>query len=179
MELQQVIQERRSVKNYDHDMHIDEEKLMSLVDLATYAPNHGMREPWRLVYVSKDKINEFAKKVATSAFVNDEKKQEQHIEKVSRLGGIFVILARRDTRQKENLENQMAVATFMQNLMLLIHEACMGSCWKTPDYIFKPTFRDIVGANDDEDVNGFLYVTEKDENAVFSRRKNKSTLTKW
>ena len=92
MELQQVIQERRSVKNYDHDMHIDEEKLMSLVDLATYAPNHGMREPWRLVYVSKDKINEFAKKVATSAFVNDEKKQEQHIEKVSRLGGIFVIL---------------------------------------------------------------------------------------
>ena len=152
MELQQVIQERRSVKNYDHDMHIDEEKLMSLVDLATYAPNHGMREPWRLVYVSKDKINEFAKKVATSAFVNDEKKQEQHIEKVSRLGGIFVILARRDTRQKENLENQMAVATFMQNLMLLIHEAGMGSCWKTPDYIFKPTFRDIVGANDDEDL---------------------------
>lgn len=179
MELQQAIKERRSVKNYDHEMYVDEEKVMSLVELATYAPNHGMREPWRLVYISKEKLPEFAQEVAESAFVNDPAQQEKYINKVTKVGGMFVILSKRDTRQKEDLENQMAIGAFVQNLMLLIHEADMGSCWKTPDFIFKPTFRKIVGVNDNEDVCGFLYVTEKDESVKVMKRKNKSLISRW
>ncbi|MEB8068272.1 nitroreductase family protein [Mammaliicoccus fleurettii] len=179
MELKKAIIERRSVKKYDYEMYIDEEKLFSLVDLATYAPNHGMREPWRLVYINKKQIPEFAEKVAQSAFVNDPAKQEKYINKVTKVGGMFVILSKRDSRQKENLENQMAIGAFIQNLMLLIHDEGMGSCWKTPEFIFKPTFRKIVGVNDDEDVNGFLYVTEKDTSVNVMTRKNNSLITEW
>ncbi|GGI39045.1 nitroreductase family protein [Mammaliicoccus stepanovicii] len=179
MELQEAIINRRSVKNYTHDMQIDEEKVMSLVELATYAPNHGMREPWRLVYISKEKLPEFANEVAQAAFVNDENQQEKYINKVTKVGGMFVILSKRDSRQKEDLENQMAIGTFIQNLMLLIHEAGMGSCWKTPEFIFKPKFRQIVGAFDDEYVNGFLYVTEKDAKVKVMNRKNKSLISYW
>ena len=35
---------------------------------------------------------------------------------------MFVILSKRDSRQKENLENQMAIGAFVQNLMLLMHD---------------------------------------------------------
>lgn len=98
MELKKAIKERRSVKNYDYEMYIDEEKVFSLVDLATYAPNHGMREPWRLVYINKKQIPEFAEEVAESAFVNDPAKQEKYINKVTKVGGMFVILSKRDSR---------------------------------------------------------------------------------
>ncbi|WP_325168124.1 nitroreductase family protein [Mammaliicoccus vitulinus] len=60
--IKKAITERRSVKNYDYEMYVDEEKVFSLVDLATYAPNHGMREPWRLVYISKNKYQNLLKK---------------------------------------------------------------------------------------------------------------------
>lgn len=179
MELKKAIEERRSVKKYDYDMYIDEEKVFSLVDLATYAPNHGVREPWRLVYINKKQIPEFAEEVAQSAFVNDPAKQEKYINKVTKVGGMFVILSKRDSRQKENLENQMAIGAFVQNLMLLMHDEGMGSCWKTPAFIFNPSFRKTVGAQDDEDVCGFLYLTEKDSSVKAAERENKSLITEW
>ncbi|WP_233709579.1 nitroreductase family protein [Mammaliicoccus vitulinus] len=73
----------------------------------------------------------------------------------------------------------MAVGAFVQNLMLLMHDEGMGSCWKTPEFIFRPTFRKIVGVNDDEEVNGFLYITEKDSSVKVMERKNKSLITEW
>lgn len=179
MELKQAIIERRSVKNYDYEMYIDEEKVLSLVELAAYAPNHGMREPWRLVYISKKQIPDFAEQVAEAAFPNDKEKQNKYINKVTKVGGMFVILSKRDPRQKEYLEDQMAIGAFVQNLMLLVHAEGMGSCWKTPEFIFKPSFRSIVDAHADEEVNGFLYITEPDPNVKLMKRKNQSILTQW
>lgn len=179
MELQQAIQDRRSVKRYDHEMFVDEEKVKSLIALATNAPNHGMREPWRLVYITKNKIPAFAEKVAKIAFPHNIEKQEKYINKVTKVGGMYVILSKRDPRQKEYLEDQMAIGAFVQNIMLLVHEAGMGSCWKTPAFIFMPDFRDIVGVYDDEEVNGFLYITEKDEYVKEPKRKNQALITEW
>ncbi|MEJ7381267.1 nitroreductase family protein, partial [Staphylococcus epidermidis] len=49
MELQDAISNRRSVKKFKHDMTIDDNALYEAIEKATDAPNHGMREPWRVV----------------------------------------------------------------------------------------------------------------------------------
>ncbi|WP_233709580.1 hypothetical protein [Mammaliicoccus vitulinus] len=52
------------------------------------------------IYKQKQ-IPEFAEKVAESAFANDSEKQEKYINKVTKVGGMFVILSKRDPRQKK------------------------------------------------------------------------------
>lgn len=43
MELQQAIANRRSVKKFKRDMHIDDALLYQAIEKAADAPNHGMR----------------------------------------------------------------------------------------------------------------------------------------
>ena len=37
-------------------MVVDDQTVYDAIYKATDAPNHGMREPWRLVHISKDKL---------------------------------------------------------------------------------------------------------------------------
>ena len=56
VELQEVISLRRSIKKFKHDMVINDEDVFKAIEQATDAPNHGMREPWRVIHVSKDRL---------------------------------------------------------------------------------------------------------------------------
>ena len=48
MELQDAIANRRSIKMFKRDMVIDDQVLYQAIEQSTYAPNHGMRQPWRV-----------------------------------------------------------------------------------------------------------------------------------
>ena len=64
LELQEVsISNRRSVKKFKHDMVVDDQTVYDAIYKATDAPNHGMREPWRLVHISKDKLGDFSRDI--------------------------------------------------------------------------------------------------------------------
>ncbi|AYU54623.1 putative nitroreductase [Staphylococcus piscifermentans] len=160
MELKDAITSRRSVKIFDHDMQIDDEALYEALKLSTDAPNHGMREPWRIVHVSKERLGDMSRSVSRFAFRNEPEKQQSHFDAVTKLGGLLVMIVKRDPRQKENLENHLAFGTYAQNLMLLLYEAGIGTCWKSPEYIFSPKVRKVLGVQDDEDLVGFLYLTD-------------------
>ncbi|UXR44753.1 nitroreductase family protein [Staphylococcus simulans] len=162
MELRDAISSRRSVKIFDHDMHIDDTALYEALKLSTDAPNHGMREPWRIIHVSKDRLGDLSRTVSRYAFRNEPEKQQSHYDAVTKLGGLLILIVKRDPRQKENLENHLAFGAYAQNLMLLLHEAGIGTCWKTPPYIFMPKVRKVIGVEDDEDLVGFLYLTDMD-----------------
>ncbi|MDT3992231.1 nitroreductase family protein, partial [Staphylococcus aureus] len=70
MELQQAIANRRSVKKFKRDMHIDDALLYQAIEKAADAPNHGMREPWRVVHVPKDRLGDMSKDISKFAFPN-------------------------------------------------------------------------------------------------------------
>ena len=42
------------------------------------------------------------------------------------------------------------MGAYAQNLMLLLHEQGIGTCWKTPPYIFEPKVRKVFGVHGDE-----------------------------
>ena len=50
-----------------------------------------------------------------------------------------------DPRQRQSRENYFAFGAFAQNLMLLLYEAGIGTCWKSPQYIFDPKIRKALG----------------------------------
>jgi nitroreductase len=103
-------------------------------------------------------------------FPNLDKKQENHYNTVTNLGGMLALILKRDPRQREDLENNMAFGAFAQNLMLLLHEAGIGTCWKSPAYIFTPEIRSIFNVKDDEQLVGFLYLTDLQDEMPYRKR---------
>ena len=47
--------------------------------------------------------------------------------------------------------------------MLLLYEAGIGTCWKSPLYIYDPKVRKTLGIKKDEVLAGFLYLTDLEE----------------
>ena len=44
-------------------MTIDDDKLYQAIEKAADAPNHGMREPWRIIHIAKDRLGEMSRHV--------------------------------------------------------------------------------------------------------------------
>ena len=164
MELQEVISLRRSIKKFKHDMVINDEDVFKAIEQATDAPNHGMREPWRVIHV---------------AFPNSPEKQEDHYNAVTNLGGMLVLVLKTDPRQRQNRENFFAMGAYTQNLMLLLYEKGIGTCWKTPLYIFEPKVRKAFGIAKDEAIAGLLYLTDLEEVPPKAKRKNKHLISEY
>ncbi|BCU51749.1 nitroreductase [Staphylococcus auricularis] len=170
MELQEAIANRRSYKKYKRDMQIDDDALHEAIKQAADAPNHKFREPWKVVHVTKDHLGDMSKQLSQIAYPNDPEKQQNHYNDVTKLGGMLVVTAQQDPRQKQNLENFMAVGAFTQNLLLLLHEAGIGSCWKTPTFIFNPEVKEMFNVAADESIVGFIYLTDMEERVMHRKR---------
>src|SRR5690625_7641344 len=65
-ELAKVIRERRAVKKGYNNKKVTEEAVLELLENAIWAPTHGMRQPWRFIFVGADEKANFAKKVAST-----------------------------------------------------------------------------------------------------------------
>lgn len=106
-------------------------------------------------------------------------KREDHYNAVTNLGGLLLLILKNDPRQRQNRENYFAFGAFAQNLMLLLYEAGIGTCWKTPHYIFEPKVRRALDIQDDEILAGFMYLTDLEVEPTKAKRKNKNLITKF
>ncbi|MEB8125293.1 nitroreductase [Staphylococcus succinus] len=179
MELQDAIAQRRSVKNFKRDMTIDDNALYKAIKQATDAPNHGHREPWRVVHIAKDRLGDMSKLLTKIAFAEQPKKQADHYQVVTNLGGMLALILKEDTKQLDSLENNMAFGAFTQNLMLLLHEVNIGSCWKTPPYIFDPNIESLFDVKEDERLVGFLYLTDLEDEMPYKKRHTENIIQKF
>ena len=100
-------------------MVVDDQTVYDAIYKATDAPNHGMREPWRLVHISKDKLGDFSRDITRFAFPDSPDKREDHFHAVTNLGGMLLLILKDDPRQRQSRENYFAFGAFAQNLMLL------------------------------------------------------------
>jgi len=179
VELQEAIANRRSIKKFKHDVEIDDKALYQAIEQAADAPNNGMREPWRMIHITKDRLGDMSEAITPYAFPDSVDKQQDHYQTVTRLGGILVLVVKTDPRQRQNRENFFALGAYAQNLMLLLHEAGIGTCWKTPPYIFEPKVRKIFGIAGDEAIAGLLYLTDLSVDMPHVQRKNKNLIEKF
>ena len=107
MELQEAISNRRSIKKFKHDMVIDDKALYDAVEKATDAPNHGMREPWRVVHVAKDKLGDFSQDITRFAFPDNPEK-EDHYNAVTNLGGLLLLILKMTLDKDKVVKNYFA-----------------------------------------------------------------------
>ncbi|EGQ26580.1 nitroreductase [Sporosarcina newyorkensis 2681] len=159
LSVREAIISRRSIKSFNGQP-IEPEIIPEIIEDAVWAPNHGNRNPWRLVVAAGeqyeqilDVLKEFG--VANWKQLSDEDLEKQMKKFTSASAAVFVIVPE-DARQKERLEDYAAASMLIQNIQLLAWDKGIGTCWKTPGFLDNPKFRERLGIHPGERIISML-----------------------
>ena len=158
--LKKIIRERRAIKKGYNDKLVTEEVVRELLNDARWAPTHGMRQPWRFIFVGKEELPEFAKRVAATYPENMQENREKYLNEPN---AILVAIMEVPELQKQWDENFGAIATMIQNFWLLAWERKLGVVWKTNPHIYDEKVKEILGVKDNEKIVGFIHLGYFDE----------------
>lgn len=162
-ELANIIRERRAVKKGYNNKPVTEETVMNLLEDAVWAPTHGMRQPWRFIFVGPEQKETFAEKVAATY---PEEKQKNRMNYLNEPNAFLVVVMDVPDNQKQWDENFGATASMIQNFWLLAWEQQLGVVWKTNPHIYDPKVKDILNVDENEKIVGFIHLGYFDEKPI-------------
>ena len=157
-ELEEVIRGRRTVNLYLQTP-VPRALVREAIDAATWAPNHHVTEPWHFYLLGQETIERcldlcFELVRARKSEEAARFKREQWSEKP----GWLVVTCRRSEDELLQREDYAACAAAIQNFMLYLWKAGVGSKWTSGEITRDKRFFDIVGIDaDTEFVVGLLW----------------------
>ncbi|MCM3112340.1 nitroreductase family protein [Lederbergia lenta] len=165
-----VIRERTSVKTGYIDKEVSQELILSLLENAVWAPTHGVREPWRFIFVSGERKEAFIETILQCHPVNN---HENVRSKFDNVPAFLVVVMNEDPRQKVWEEDFAATSCMLQNLQLLAWNQDLGMVWKTPNHIYDPKFRHALGVEGGEKIVGVLNIGYFDKEIVAKKARKR------
>lgn len=122
------------------------------IEAATWAPNHHVTEPWRFYSLGKSTISQCLDLCRTMVTAKkDAKAGEFKAQSWSEKPGWLVVTCRKSEDALRQQEDYAACSAAVQNFMLYLWKAGIGSKWTTGDITRDPRFLDIVGINEAEE----------------------------
>ncbi|SOC41104.1 nitroreductase family protein [Salinicoccus kekensis] len=170
MNVSDAIRTRRSVKIFKDTEPLDRETVESLIEAATWAPNHYFTEPWRFIVVQgegRKQLSDVMKKWAIAKADDPESPEaEKRIMKMAAkpllAPTIIIAVLSRDLDNKKAIytEDVCAVAAAVQNMLLEAHSKGIGAIWKSgPAYHAEPV-KDYFNLRQDEEILGAVFLGE-------------------
>lgn len=179
MNVRDAIISRRSIKKFNGQI-VKEQDVLSIIDDAVYAPNHGTRQPWRLVVACENELSAVHSLLKELAIPKWQELSSQELDKNMlkfTLAGAYVfVIVPEDARQKERLEDYAAASCMLQNMQLLAWEKGIGSCWKTPGFLDHPKFRTALNVKNGERVIAMLQLGYYDDIPAAKERKTSAQI---
>jgi nitroreductase len=157
--IEKVIKERRTIKRFKSTP-IALETIEELLTLATYAPNHKLREPWHFHVFLDEGKNKLIQgwKAAKESGKFPRPMKEEKLAQLKEVPVFIVVTMPVDPRHQVFEEDFAAVSASIQNFMLAAWEKEIGVLWNTEGSISDPIFRDAVGVTPGEKVVAILQV---------------------
>lgn len=162
MTLKEIIVKRVSQAKFNQK-DVDLEQLINLLDVAVYAPNHKMREPWRFVILEGHGKEKFVKQYVNQFEDSNRNEQLTLISKVFSAPVVLAVIMPKTGHLRDDLEDLQANAAMVENLLLLLAESDLSSFWKTPLYIASPIFRSVLGITPMEEITGLIMIGYSDQ----------------
>lgn len=162
----QVIKERRSIKPEKMNGNIiPDEQVQALLQLADWAPTHGLTEPWRFVVYGPGKAEAFRQQHAElyrqqaaeadfsqmrydKLLTNGE--QASHI--------IIAIMRRGDRPNIPVIEELAATACAIDNILLGAQALGLAGFWSTGGMVHHDIMKQHLGLRDEDRVMGLLFL---------------------
>jgi nitroreductase len=146
MDLEDAIRTRRTHKAYGPDP-VDRATLAELLDLARWAPNHNLTNPWRFRVLGPEALARLKEAAGPEA-----------AGKLDRAPTLVVASARQTGDAVQDEEDVCAVACAIHIVLLGAHARGLASYWRTPAVLRTPAGRTAVGVPEDERVLGLIHL---------------------
>ena len=146
VELEEAIRTRRTHKAYGAEP-VAREVLDELLELARWAPNHNLTNPWRFRVLGPgalDRLKAAAEPEAAS--------------KLARAPTLIVASAAQTGDPVQDEEDLHAAACAVYAVLLGAHARGMASYWRTPAVLRTEAGRAAVGLEDGERVVGLIHL---------------------
>ena len=147
MELEQAIRTRRTHKAYAPEP-LDRATLDELFELARWAPNHKLTNPWRfrvLGPAALERLKQASDDPIAAA-------------KLDRAPTLVLVSAAQSGDPLMDEEDVLATATAAYVVLLAAHGRGLAGYWRTPGVLRTPEGRGALGVPDDEQVLGLLHL---------------------
>ena len=148
MDVDDAIRARRTIKAYA-PRPVSRQTLEELLELARWAPNHHLTNPWRFRVLGPEAIARIKEAAGPDA-----------ASKLDRAPTLIVASAvlTGDPEQDEEDLHATAVATYI--VLLAAHARDLAGYWRTPGVLRTPEGRAAVGLRDDERFIGLIHLGE-------------------
>jgi nitroreductase len=155
MDLETALRSRRTHKAFDPSP-VPRDVLDELFELARWAPNHHLTNPWRFRVLGADAVG------ALKAAAGPE--QGAKLDRAPTLIAATAVQCGDDPAADE--EDALAAACAIYALLLAAHARGLGGYWRTPAVLLTPEGRAACGIPDGERVLGLVHLgTAKGEKA--------------
>ena len=146
MELEQAIRTRRTHKVYGPEP-VDREMLEALFDLARWAPNHNLTNPWRFRVLGPAALGRLKQAAGPDAAVK--------LERAPTLVAVSVVTSDDPVEAEEDL-CAAAVAAYL--VLLGAHGRGLAGYWRTPAVLRTADGRAALGVGEGERLIGLLHL---------------------
>ena len=147
MELEEAIRTRRTHKAYAPEP-LDRKTLDELFELARWAPNHKLTNPWRFRVLGPralERLKEVCGDLIAAA-------------KLNRAPTLVLVSATQSGDPLMDEEDVLATATAAYVVLLAAHGRGLAGYWRTPGVLRTPAGRAALRVPEDERVLGLLHL---------------------
>ena len=145
MDVETAIRTRRTHKSYGAEP-VPRDTLLALLDLARFAPNHHVTQPWRFRVVGRDALTRLKECAG-----------ESEAKKLGRAPTLIVASARLSGELVQDEEDLCATAAGIMLVLLAATDRGLASYWRTPAILRTARGREALGIPDGERVLGLLH----------------------
>ncbi len=146
MQIEEAIRTRRTIKAYD-PAPVDRAVLDELFELARWAPNHNLTNPWRFRVLGPEAVRRLKQAAGPEAAA-----------KLDR-APTLVVASATQTGEEVQDEEDVAAATIAAYIVLLgAHARGLAGYWRTPDVLRTRDGRAACGLPDGERFLGLLHL---------------------
>ncbi len=171
MDLETAIRTRRTHKAYG-DAPIDPQVLAELLELATWAPNHHLTNPWRFHVLGPGALA--ALKSAADAQIEG---SGAKLDRAPTLVAISYVTSPDDPVVDEEDLCAAAVAGYL--VLLAAHGRGLAGYWRTPAVLRTPEGRTALGMGEEERAIGLLHLGEPRQDQRVPERAGLDLVVRW
>ncbi len=146
MELDEAIRGRRTHKAYGPDP-VDRETLDELFDLARWAPNHHLTNPWRFRVLGPEALQRLKASAGPEAAAK--------LDRAPTLVCASVVLGGDPIQDEEDI---CAAASAVYIVLLAAHARGLAGYWRTPGVLRTPDGAAAIGMGEAEPFVGLIHL---------------------
>lgn len=182
MDLFEAIRSRRSIGKVKAERPSAQD-IRRLLELATWAPNHHLTEPWRFHVLAGTARQDMGKALEAALKASGETeaaKLQAERATLLRAPVVIVVTCKPGKHGIETKENTAATAAAVQNILLAAHAMGLGAQWRTGQTIYAKEVSQHLGLEPGEEVMAAVYLGYPDMPLREGRRtKSPDQLTTW